>query len=190
MCHSELFRKAGLTAVWSEETDGNYCCLVRGNAETGTVISILEESPAHTPVTFCIFEGWFGEKRQATHKDRSKRKKNVMPKGRKEAYRDDCNGRPEVFRAGLEKFTTCVFTVEHGAMQKHPTKVLKGLKYMFDRVIKHQCDIVCGDGNQATSTVLKSQEQADFQNSMISTVAKASFGAFNQGKWMREKSGL
>ena len=35
-----------------------------------------------------------------------------MPKGRKETFRRDCEQRPQVFRAGLEKVRVRVFTFE------------------------------------------------------------------------------
>ena len=111
-----------------------------------------------------------------------KKQKTVMPKGRRNAYRKDCKSRPEVYRAGMERFRSCVFTVKHGAMAAGPETVMRGLSVMFDAVIRNQCDFVCGDGNKATSTITRYQGEADFVNSMLNTVARASVGAFNEGK--------
>ena len=190
ICHKEAFEAAGLTSVWSEQTDGEFCCLVRGNEETGTSIHILEESPPAAKVKFCIFEIFFGSKRPITEKDKADRIKSVMPKGQKEGYRDDCKRRPEIYRAGLEKMRVCVFLVEHGAMKDGPETVMKGLAYMHDAVIRHQCDITCGDGNQATSTIVSNQDEVDLQNSMLATVARASFCAFNENKHMWDRVGF
>jgi len=189
-CHKKLFDDAGLMALWSEQTDGEFCCLVRGNKETGTSIHILEKSPPGSEVKFCIFTKYFGEKRPATERDNAARASSFMPKGRKEGYRKDCESRPEVFRAGLEKFTACVFVVTHGVMQHGPMQVLKRRGLMMDAVIRRQCDFITGDGNQATSTIISGQDEADIHNSMLSTVARATLGAYNENKWMHERVGF
>ena len=83
-----------------------------------------------------------------------------------------------------------MFTVEHGAMKAGPTSVMLGVSHMMNKVIQHQVDFLCGDGNQATSTILSKQQEADFHNSMLATAARAALGAFNEGKWLHERVGF
>ena len=175
--------------LWSVETKQEFCCLVRGNKNTGTAVHILEESNPDVDVQWCIFEVFFGRKREETDEDVERRVNSVMPKGRGKAYREDCNSRPEIYRAGLERLKCCLFTVEHGAM-KTPLAVLKGLSVMMDAIIRHQCDIMCGDGNQSTSTIISKQQEADFQNSMLVTAARAALASFNEGKPMFSRVGF
>ena len=153
-------------------------------------VHILEESSPNGVVRFAIFEVFLGLKREITEDDRKQRCKSVMPKGRGEDYRGDCERRPEIYRAGLESFRVCMFTVEHGAMKAGPTSVMLGVSHMMNKVIQHQVDFLCGDGNQATSTILSKQQEADFHNSMLATAARAALGAFNEGKWLHERVGF
>ena len=99
--HKQTFKENGLMAIWSHQTKGNYACLVRGSAATGTSLHIMEESPPGATVEYCVVEGYWGNKFEPTAEDVRRRARELMPKGRGNGYRNYTMRFPQIFRGGF-----------------------------------------------------------------------------------------